>query len=65
MRVDQIIGIDAPQRVSRGFADAQTHHDSTGRIVTDVEVIFIPVVQGDWLRFFFLIMRFRICHRGR
>jgi hypothetical protein len=44
MCVEQIIGFDAPQRLSRGFADAQTHHDSTRRVVTDVKVIFIPVV---------------------
>jgi hypothetical protein len=48
--IDQIIGLDAPQRVCRGFADAQTHHDSTRQVVTDVEVIFIPVVHGNWLQ---------------
>ena len=48
--IDQIIGLDAAQRVCRGFADAQTHHDSTRQVVTDVEVIFIPVVHGNWLQ---------------
>jgi hypothetical protein len=48
--IDQIIGFDASQRVCRGFADKQTHHDSTGQVVTDVEVIFIPVVHGNLLQ---------------
>ena len=47
--IDQIIGFDASQRVCRDFADKQTHHDSTGQVVTDVEVIFIPVVHGNFM----------------
>jgi hypothetical protein len=48
--IDQIIGFDASQRVCRGFADKQTHHDTAGQVVTDVEVIFIPVVHGNLLQ---------------